>query len=131
MAGTEKEPRKISLEDISSELINRFKIPPDVAGSAIWTTFHRLAHDNLFFKDDGTHGNRARQLLIYIRSIANDILREKSKELVKDEIVKLTTCLNMECRHRTGTLKIKTKKDKVFDSLMKPRRLFWMPTWRV
>jgi len=131
VAGTEKEPRKLSLEDISSELINRFRIPHDVAGSAIWITFHRLAHDNLFFKDDGTFDGKARQLLIYIRNEANDILKRRSKALVKDEIVKITTCMNIGCKHRTGTMKKKTRFNKVMDSLLKPRKMFWMPTWRI
>lgn len=130
-AGTEKNPRKLTLEDISGELINRFRIPHDVAGAAIWRTFKKLSKGTIRFEGDGSFDGKARQLIMYIRADAAKAMSSMAKQEVVRRIAKKTACMNLMCACRTGVLKRKTRLSRFMDFLMRPRRLFFLPTWRI
>ena len=116
--GTPEHPIKLTLELISFELVNRFKYHPEIAGAAIWSTFHKMIHQGLEFPG-------GRELVLYIKNRCAEITAEKTKELIKDMFIKDTTCLKLKCPFRSGELKILSRWNRFILFLFRPRGIFW------
>ena len=125
-AGTENSPIDLTFSDICTELIYRFRVPPDVAGCVIFETMLRLVNGGLDFSGDGAYGSKARDFMVYLRSTAVEKIKERSVEQVLNSEV---VCMRVRCPVRSK--RIKSKKSRVMNFILKPRRLFWLPTWRM
>ena len=123
--GTESNPIKVDLGLIAGELINRFKFPADIAGAAIFETLKAMAYDKLVF--NGTpnkYGSQSRELCLHIKMLATAKMQDRAKDLVKDELIKITTCMKLDCPHRADVLKKRDRWDSFVMFWLKPRG-FW------
>ena len=129
--GTKENPVRRTLSTIASKLLHSYKFNPEVVGKAIFSTFWEMANNGLEFKGDGSYDSGGTQLFTCIRDKCVEIANKETARSVVDALMKDAVCLNKGCPMRTKIFKKKTKRERFIYELFKPRKLFFIPTWRL
>ena len=111
-----------SLDSMLNALVNRYKVPPEIAGDAIMRVMFELANGKEF-KGDGSYGSKGRALFLYIRALCRELIKDKTTGSFNEMVIQPTTCLRMDCNYRTEKLKKLSRFRRVLKFFLKPRGL--------